>query len=265
MDEIFFPQLSAGTLAQYPLRRTHICRTIKNVLADGRLILSPDPSARKLQWSLTYSNISTAELQALQSHFRLCNGPFRSFTFLDPAANLLSWSSDLKNPVWLQQNQIQVEAGVGDPSGGQNAFRLTNIGQAEASFCQTITAPSYFVYCFSSYVRSGSASTANLLIKGAQSVHAQALYCDSTWRRVTAKSTFQEQSYELSSGILLAPGQAIEIFGPQLEAQSAPSGYRATAAKSGIYQSAHYAANELIVTAEAPGAYSSVVVIESVE
>lgn len=265
MDEIFFPQLSSGTLAQYPLRKIHTCRTIKNVMADGRLILLPDPSARKVQWNLNYSNISADDLQTLQAHFRLCSGPFRSFTFLDPAGNLLSWSSDLKNATWLEQNQIQVSAGVADPFGGQNAFRLTNVGQAVSNLYQTIAAPSYFVYSFSCYLRSTSAATTNLFLKGEQSSQEQVFSCDSVWRRVAVRSNLQEQSFGLSAGIMLSPGQAIEVFGFQLEPQPAPSAYRVTGVASGIYPSAHFAMNELVVSAEAPGVYSARVVVEAVE
>ena len=265
MAEIFFPQLAVGAVTQYPVRKTRFFRTIKNILPDGRLILLPDRSARRVEWELTYNNISAQDAEALQSHFRICSGPFRSFVFLDPTENLLPFSSNLNAPVWLQSNQIQIEDGIADPLGGGQGFRLTNRSQVAADLYQALEVPTYFAYCLSVYVRSSDTSSIELFLRSENDSRIRECTCNSSWTRVSAQARLSEQSYELSTGLTLAPGQQLEIFGPQLEPQVAASGYRTTGARSGIYRSAHLRLNELLLTAEGPDLYSTTIILESAE
>jgi hypothetical protein len=68
---------------------------------------------------------------------------------------------------------------------------------------------------------------------------------------------------EFSVAIRLAPGQQIQLYGPQLEAQLAPSRYRATARNGAVYAQAHWAVDDLVISAEAPNLFSTAFSIET--
>ena len=265
MAEIFFPQLGTGVVAQYPIRKSRFFRTIKNILPDGRMILLPDTSAGRLQWELNYSNISGNDAEALQAHFRICNGPFRRFTFLDPTENLLSFSCDFDATVWLKGNSIQVENAISDPLGGQQGFRLTNNSQASADLYQILAIPTSFFYCLSVYVRTSATSQLSLFRRGQNDNHRETYASKPYWTRVSLRGALAEQTSTLSTGLTLAPGQQVEVFGIQLEAQLAASEYRPTNLKGGVHSNAHLGMEELVLTAEGPDSYSTTVFVESAE
>src|SRR4051794_20474681 len=137
MADLFYPQLTSGALAQYPLRKTRIARTIKNILPDGNMIVLPDSGARRTIWQLQYSNLSFADIQALQSHFKACKGPLSAFTFIDPTGNMLVSSTDLTTAVWQKSSLLQIQTGTTDPFGGTTAQTITNYGQNTQELNQT--------------------------------------------------------------------------------------------------------------------------------
>jgi len=53
-------------------------------------------------------------------------------------------------------------------------------------------------------------------------------------------------------GVRLGPGMAVELYGMQAEAQPAPSPYRRTGLRGGIYEGARFDVDELIVAAVGP-------------
>ncbi len=136
-------------MAQYPIRKRVLIRTIKNLLADGSMFVAADPGASQLVWTLNYVDLSTVDMEMLLSHFEACSGQLRAFTFLDPTDNLLTYSSDLTQPSWITPAGINIETGLPDPNGGAAAFRLTNASAATLQISQTLPAPVDFQYCFS--------------------------------------------------------------------------------------------------------------------
>jgi hypothetical protein len=68
----------------------------------------------------------------------------------------------------------------------------------------------------------------------------------------------------ITAAIQLKAGQAVQVFGPQLEAQANASTYRPTSSASGIYSNAHWASNQLIFSANGPSSFASSFSIESV-
>ena len=69
-----------------------------------------DPAGATVEWQLQYANLSDTELAALQQFFTAMEGSLNSFTFLDPAANLLAWSEDLTNAVWRRRRFLLYRA-----------------------------------------------------------------------------------------------------------------------------------------------------------
>jgi hypothetical protein len=263
MANLFFPQLTSGALAQYPIRKTRLARTIKNVLPDGSMILLPDPNAARLIWQLSYCDLSSTDITALQAHYAACAGPLRAFTFIDPTENMLVWSSNLTAAPWQVSSQIRLSCGALDPEGGTAAFTATNLGEASQQISQTLAVPANYQYCFSLYAASSQSSTLTLTRSGSVSQESVIFAVGSNWRRLMSSGQLADAGTSLTVSIDLEAGQQIQIYGVQLDAQAMPSRYRPTAQTGGVYPNAHWAADELCIAAEATNLFSTVFSIEA--
>jgi hypothetical protein len=264
MASLFFPQLATGALAQYPIHKTRIQRSVTNLLADGTLIMTPDPDATLLRWQLSYSGLSGEEIQALQMLFQACAGPLRAFTFIDPTDNMLAWSGDFTMPVWQRSNLVTVTPGAADPSGGYGATVVTNTSEAALQIAQTLNVPANYYYCFSLYVASAQPAPVGLIRQGATNGALDDFSTAPTWTRLISSGNLDDSGTILTVGINLEPGQQIAVFGPQLEPQVSPSSFRMTTENGGVYADAHWVQNELPVAATAPNIFSTTFLIETV-
>ncbi|HSU33365.1 MAG TPA: hypothetical protein VLJ11_19210 [Bryobacteraceae bacterium] len=266
MGELFFPQLASGALAQYPIQKTRLVPTIKNVLLDGSMILASElnfnPHASRLLFQLSYSNLETADMQALQAHFEACLGPLRAFTFIDPTDNMLASSSDLTATGW-QRGAIQIVPGATDPNGDGEAFVLTNVSQASQGIVQTLAVPAHYQYCLSAYVTSTQAGSVVLSRTGTSASNSTVVQVGSSWTRVISSGRLNDGGTTFTAGLILMPGQQVTVYGMQLEAQLQPSRYRATRGMGGVYTRAHWAVDEFPIMAQAPNLFSTSFSIET--
>lgn len=263
MGNLFFPQLSSGALAQYPIRKTRIGRTIKNILPDGTMILYPDLSALLMGWQLSYTNLSANDSTALQDHFSACAGPVHAFTFIDPTENMFISSSDPGDAPWQVSDLITLAPGGTDPEGGTSAFTMTNTGQAPQEIAQAFTVPSGYQYCFSLYASSVEPGTMAIVRRGSSSQDTTEASIGPCWNRIVSSGRLNDSGTGFTAAICLAPGQQVKVFGLQLEPQISPSAYRSTTQLGGVYANAHWAAERLTVAAEAPDLFSTSFNIEA--
>jgi hypothetical protein len=263
MANLVFPQLTSGALAQYPIRKTRLARTIKNLLTDGNLILNSDPYGSRLLWQLEYIELSDSDVAALQTHFANCVGPFHAFTFIDPTENMLVSSADLTGAPWAIPSSVQVTAGSPDSFGGTGAFTLTNNGQVAQGITQTLPVPASYQYCFSVYVRSVQGAAITLAASGVSTNSSETFAAGSSWTRITLSTRLNDPGQSIATGFTLAAGQQADIYGPQMEPQLVPSRYRPTLQRGGVYTNAHWATNSFPVIATAPGQFSTVFRIEA--
>lgn len=266
MGELFFPQLASGALAQYPIQKTRVVPTIKNVMLDGSMILASElnfnPQASRLIFQLSYSDLEATDMQAMQGHFGACLGPLRAFTFIDPTDNMLASSSDLTATNW-QRGAIQVIPGAMDPNGGNEAFVLINVGQASQGIVQTLAVPAHYQYCLSAYVTSTQEGNIVLSRSGTNASNSTVVPVGSGWTRVISSGRLSDGSTKFTTGLILMPGQQVTVYGLQLEAQLQPSRYRATRGMGGVYSNAHWAVDELPIMAQAPNLFSTSFSIET--
>ncbi|MBV9085440.1 MAG: hypothetical protein JOZ62_22420 [Acidobacteriaceae bacterium] len=263
MGNLFFPQLMSGALAQYPIRKALEMRTVKNALSDGNMFLYSDPNGCRMIWHLEYAELSDADLQMLEAHFANCQGTFRAFTFIDPTENMLVSSSNLLNSPWQRLSALQIVSGVPDPVGGTGAFSLTNTSQATEQLQQTLVVPAGYQYCLSAYVRSSYATNLLLSRAGASVSDTRTYAVGQNWIRISSSGRISDSGTTFTVGIGIHPGQTVEIYGVQLEAQIAPSRFRPTTTRGGVYANAHFAVDEFPVIAEAPGLFSTALIIEA--
>jgi hypothetical protein len=264
MANLYFPQLASGAYAQYPLEKTQVARTVKNVLADGSMIVFADPGSSRLYWQLSFAELSAVEANAIQAHFEACAGPVRAFTFIDPTDNMLAWSSDLTAAVWNRPSLVDCTAGAADPSGASSAFTVTNNATVSEDVTQMLAVPANYHYCFSLYVRSALPSSITLLRRGASAEAATSYGIGPAWTRLVSAGELGDAATEFTIKIRLSAGQQVTLYAPQLEPQLAPSRYRATSANSGVYPKSHWAVDNLVITADAPNLFSTAFSIEAI-
>jgi hypothetical protein len=250
---LVFPQLASGAIAQYPLQKTRVRRTVVNSLGDGTLVKFADDWAGTAEWSIALSALSSAETAAIADLFRATEGRLQRFTFIDPSTNLLAWSGDLTKTLWQKDPLLQVHAGAADPFGGTRAAGVVNAGQARQGILQSLPAPCNFTYCFSAWVRSAGASSVTLIRTCASSSDTTTVRLDSNWRRISSSGALIGADTSIGFAIELDPGASIELFGLQAEAQDAPSAYMETTEMNGVYSNARFNTDRLTITAQSPG------------
>ena len=264
MANLFFPQLTTGAYAQYPLEKTRAARTIKNLLADGSMIVYPDPGSSRLYWQLAFAELSGVEANALEAHFEACAGPVRAFTFIDPTGNMLVWSSDLNAAVWSKSGLVACVGGAADPAGTSSAFTVTNNATVSQDITQTLAVPANYHYCFSLYVKSAAPSSITLVRRGGPTEAATIYDIGPGWTRLVSAGELGDAATTFRVAVRLSAGQPVTLYAPQLEPQLAPSRYRATSANGGVYPKSHWAVDNLIITATAPNLFSAAFSIEAI-
>lgn len=263
MADLFFPQLLSGAMAQYPIQKTKVSRTVRNVMQDGSSISYADPDGTRLIWQLRYTALSLQDLDLLTEHFNSCQGRLHAFTFIDPTDNMLTNSSNLLSPSWQCSNLIQIAGNSPDPTGGSSGFTATNTGQTNQTFSQTLAVPAGYQYCFSAYVASAEPTPIELIRSGSTRQETTTAMADSQWTRVISSGVLSDQGKTLTVAVSLAPGQQVAIYGPQLEPQVLPSRYRPTGSRGGVYSNAHWGVDELPLSADEPELFSTAFTIET--
>jgi hypothetical protein len=238
-----YPQLGSGALSQFPVQKTRRTRTVVNRAADGSTIKLADPAAEVTEWLLTYADLSDEEAAALRTFFDAMEGTLNEFTFLDPTGNLLAWSGQLDNSAWQADPLLNLTGAISDPLGTSRGWRLTNSGGAEQAVGQTLAAAGEYQYCLSAYVRSDTATTVTLAI-GSRAVQRSVA---THWTRIAWTSSGDTEQTSVRFAIGIGAGDAVDVYGLQAEAQTAPSTYKESA-RGGVYEDAHLAEDVLAIT-----------------
>lgn len=245
-----FPQLETGAVGQYPLVRVRRGRTIDNRMPGGTSVRFADTAAQTTEWRLVFDELTDGEAETLRQFFEAVEGRLNTFTFLDPAGNLLRWSEKLDEAVWEKGPLVTVSGGIGDPFGGTRAWRIG--GPEGGAITQTLAAPGWFYYCLSLYARSEQ-ETGITLVRGSQR---SAQRVTRHWGRVTFPSCGTGSEEGVRFGLELHGG-AVEVFGPQVEPQAGASGYKKTGSRGGVFQNARFGQDVLQLTAAGPGRHHS--------
>lgn len=262
MAELYYPQLPNGVIAHHPVRRIDKTRTITNILPDGTLVMLPDEDAAGTSWDWEYTGLSKRELEVIQSFFRECIGPLRSFTFLAPTENLLAASSQFESTAWRRPSDLVIESEQNSPIKDVLAVGLRNLSAAPSELHQELLVPSSYFYSYSVYLRSASAQTVTLFRRSGSKEAVTAFSVGSSWARFSTQGRLLDDGNILSVGLRLDAGQKLYIAAAQLEAQPSPSPYRDNPQSGGVFRNAHWAQEELEITTDDFGSYSVRVAVE---
>jgi hypothetical protein len=230
---LVYPQLPTSALAQFPIQVRRQLRTLVNTAADGTVAKLSDAGAATIEWQLKYAGLSDAELAALLQFYTAAEGTLNNFTFVDPTANLLAWSNDLKNAVWDPAPLLSLSGPNSDPAGGNNAWHIANPGAGTQNLSQTLTAPGGYVYSLSLYAKASSPAEFTLLL--GTNRYAQPIGPD--WQRFACTGAGDSAALSVTFGLELGPGAIADVYGLQVEPQNSPSLYKASST-GGCYENA---------------------------
>lgn len=261
----YFPQLSTGNSAQYPLKKHHAFRTVRAMSEDGRISKYADGGSRCIQWELQFSELTSDEWLRLSSHFASAEGRLNSFPFLDASDNLLMWSEKLNDSVWTVDPLLHTPGGATDPLGGTHGFRIQNTGATWQGFSQRLPAPANFTYCFSVYARSEVDGQLRITSTGNAQQVQQEFTTGTEWRRYAISGSFPGTEDLVSFGLQISGGSQVEVYGLQVEPQAGASRYKRTMAVNGVHPNTRYDQDELRLTSNRPEEYSTMIRLTSRE
>lgn len=242
------PQIGGGSIAQFPVRRRRTWHSIANDLENGERISLPDLPSGRIEWRLSYRDLSDEEAASLRTLFIASKGSFNAFAFADPLANLLAWSEDLTQPDW-QAGLLNLVSGAGDPEGTQKAWTISNSSPGTQSLSHAVGIPGEYVACFSAWIRSATAGQVTLQRDAVQAVST----IGPAWKQVFVSGAGIAGASHSVASLALAAGQTLDVWGLQFEAQPYSSQYKPTAEVTGIYPETYFAKDELTMTSTGAG------------
>lgn len=253
-----FPQLESGCAGQYPVEKRMAPRVAWSETPSGLRRRAFDVAGSRVAWRMELHGLSMSEAMAIESLFEECEGRRRSFTFVDPMANLLAASDDGTSTYWEKSPGAVVTGGVAGVGGASGGFRITNLGAGWSGAWQAAAIPESMTYCVSAWLRSAGGGRARLRVGQTERV----VDVGSDWRQEWVSGTSGETG-AVEFAIEAEAGAAVEVWGPQAEAQAAPSEYKRNRGRGGWYSRARFSGDELSLTAEGLDVYGGVVEIES--
>jgi len=262
---LVFPQLSTGASALYPLTKTSRQRTVVNTLGDGRVDVYADPDARSLGWEIQAKGLTAAEWGAIEALFEAAAGMWHTFTFLDPAGNLLAESETFGASAWTNGALIDLTAGVSDPLGTTRATLVTNAGGGTEGVVQTLAVPGTFHYCLSVWARTDSSTSLILTVSTSGGNATKTLALETQWARVSLSANLGLSTNSVTFSAQMSAGGTVDLFGMQVEAQLSASDYKQTGTSGGVYSNARFGADTITVTAQGTDVYDAVLQIVNTE
>lgn len=251
-----FPQLMSGAVAQFPFRKSSAYRTLVNDGPGADEVLSSDADFHTRVWELPFEQLTDSEWQGIEGLFQLSEGRLGTFVFLEPGQNLLSWSERLTDPVWQKGSGISVADGKPDPAGGMGAVLVTGSG---GSVSQQLSIPASYRYAASVWAKTGASDAALRVTDTASGSVEIGFSSSNTWKRYSVGYALSSPSNGVAFEIQAPSGASLEIYGPQLEAQIAPSTYKRTEQQAGVFAGARFDSDVLRDTAIAENRHSGVI------
>ena len=253
-----FPQLSSGAVSQFPFTTNTSYRTLVNRALDGSEIRAADVDFHTRRWELDLNQLSDQEWQSVLDLHQQVEGRLRTFLFLEPGGNLLSWSEAFGDPVWVMDAGISVADGQPDPFGGTGSRRVTNSG-SQGSLSQVLTVPASLRYVGSIWART-AATGAALQVSDTTSLTVAAAFDNSNqWKRYSVGYNLTSALDAVDFKLVVPASSTVDVYGPQLEAQLAPSKYEKTLQQAGVYENARFEDDVLTDRATGVNRHSGVI------
>jgi hypothetical protein len=253
---VVFPQLLTHCIAQFPIRSHLRYRRVVNTAPGGQRIVWLDERVKEVRWTIPFAGLTKEEIEKIEECFSAVFGTLRPFLFLDPVDNLLRNSERLTDSPW--ERDAGVEIGV-TPSGElvrHSIATITNTTNTLRRISQTLPIPSQFTYCLSCNIQAASATGVRIGVGDGTHEVSQDVRDAVTWRRQWCTASLGSNRDEVTVFIEIPAMRTVELSCVQLEAQVAPSVYRPTFERSGVYPNARFVSDTLAIGCDGPGSYS---------
>jgi hypothetical protein len=229
-------------------------------MEDGTTIAVADPEANYLRWRMEFHDLSDLESASLVNFFTVTHGNQRTFTFLDPTANLLQASEDFSSSAWTSRG-LAFDAAVADPLGTTKASRVLNNSPTTQTLGQATQVPGLAQACFSVYLWSANPTSVTLTRSAGTQSQSVAAAVTAVWQRFSLSGSLAAAPDNSTFGIAFPAGAAVEVLGPQVDAQVTPSTYVMSTGQSGVYTNARFDMPQLDVIATGPNRSACVVYV----
>lgn len=150
----------------------------------------------------------------------------------ESSVNLLTYSQDFSNAAWNITTNITVATSATvDPAGGTGAYSIT-AGAASATFGRTITGTAGLSYTYSFWIRRKTGVGGVTVAVGDGNFQSISAQVSSAWNRVSVTSLNTSTTTIRAYIALSVSGDAVEIYGAQLEQKAFATSYIPTVAAS---------------------------------
>ena len=146
-----------------------------------------------------------------------------------------------------------------DPFGGTGAGRATNSGSSQGSLSQVLNVPASFRYAGSIWARTAASGVA-LQVSNTASQAVAAIFDNSNqWKRYSVGYNLTSSLESVDFKVVVPASSSVDVYGPQLEAQSAPSKYKKSLQQAGVYADARFEDDVLADRATGVNRHSGVI------
>jgi hypothetical protein len=258
-EQLVFPALSNGLLAQLPIRVLERFAGPEVEFPDGSLQTAGSGMQMVRRWELSYSYLTTEEREAFEIFLDRAARKGERFRFFDPLGNLLQQSRDLASPVWVRTGEIAV-SGYEDTELGP-AFVVTNSGPGWGTLQQTLGFGYGFQACFSVRAKWDSAVPLGLRITEGTGMAEKEFLVGEAGRFFVEKRLGAVPS--CTAEIRVPPNTQVILAQPQMEVGRTPTSLAGTGQRSGIHPSACLVQPEYRWNSPAPGGHQITLIVES--
>jgi len=241
-----FPQLETGALAQCPLKKRRVARTVRTETPSGATIARADAGSQWYEWELHLGVLTRAERDALDNFVQATEGRLREFVFIDPLGNLLCWSEDFTQAVWTKEPQIQV---IGR--------QITNAGQASQRVYQVATVPGSYCYTAAVSVSTAQPTPVTVFFADDASRVSESTIVSGDPQVISVSGSLHSTANQVRFGFELPPGASVHLDWMAGVAQPGFGTYQRTYDRGGVYTRTRMAQDELAWTVQGPDFYST--------
>lgn len=253
---LLYPQLLSGATAQFPLQRTYSVSNVINRQEDGSCYRATSVDPPLLSWELRYEHLTGLEMDALKAFFEAARGRCNTFTFLDPAGNLLAWSEDLSNAVWEKSPLATVVASDNEVG---RVSRLMGGGAGTPRISQLLACPARALINLSLMARTDGLGKLRVALSDASGRAESSLMLDDTWRRCSVSHQGSGQSEGKTAELSFDEGMQIDVTQVCVSAQPGPGSYVKSTGLSGVKTLTRFDQDIFTVTATNQNDFSCVV------
>jgi hypothetical protein len=251
----YFPQInSGGIMTSLPYSASYAYRTDVGEMLTGKQYAWKWRANPIGSFNIRLTSITDTELAKVQNFFYSMEGRKGTFQLMDPGGNLVRFSDDFTNVLWVKTSAT-VGAAQTDPFNGTLARRITSSNNAAA--LESIVLPEGFangyVLCASAYVKA-IGSGQQLAIGFSEPTNQVTVWNlpQGRWQRIYHVTTLVSDNIPvkmlIGGNTTFLSGQAIDLFSAQVTPLPGPGPRLLTPGFDGLRTKCRFDTDDFAVT-----------------